>query len=307
MGGRVSDITKLTEAGVDVIFNKAVKMPTMKYYPQIVSEKPNQKKIGKYETIGDLSSATEKGEGDAIVFDKISHNYETTITSSTKVKGVEASMEELEYDLYATVQKYFGSPLMQKMIILKERAVATAYNNAFATTTGADGVYVCSASHPLQRSALLNDNLATGALTPENLTKAKNKFNFIYDQSGEFFGSIPTHLLIHPNKMYSAMAILGSQLYAFELTNTKNTLQDVSPIKVISNPWITYNTTTDVSPWFLLDKTLADAGCVLQTKRGIQLKTWWENNNDVFRGACTEMYGVGFISPGYGLVGSLGS
>ena len=35
--------------------------------------------------------------------------------------------------------------------------------------------------------------LATGALTPDNLIAAKNKFNFIYDQAGDYFDTEPTH------------------------------------------------------------------------------------------------------------------
>ena len=306
MAGRSSDIQRMTEAGVDLIFNKAVKAPKRKYYPQIVNEIMQEKVIGKYDTLGDMGAAELHGEGDAFNFDKFSQNYETTITSLRYYKAVEASREELENDLYNVVASRFGTPLVNKLIQKKERLVADAYNDGFATT-GADGVYVFSASHPLQRSASLNDNLATGALTPDNLVLAKNKFNSIYDQAGEFYDTMPTHLLIHPNKIYDAIAILESQLMAFQLSNTKNTTQAVDALQIITNKYLDYNNSTGVSPWFLLDKTMTDAGCVLQVQKGYYMNTWWENNNDVFRGVAHEKYGVSFISPGYGAVGSTGS
>jgi hypothetical protein len=130
-------------------------------------------------------------------------------------------------------------------------------------------------------------------------------FNTIYDQAGDFMDTEPTHLLIHPNKLHIALQILESTLMAFELTNTKNVSQDVMPIKLITNKYLDYSS-TGVSPWFLIDKALDDAGAILQKKRGIFLKTWWENNNQVYRAAAMELYGVGIVSPGYQIVGSTG-
>ncbi|MFA6977435.1 MAG: hypothetical protein WC194_12060 [Mesotoga sp.] len=306
MGTRVIDIQSMTEAGVDLVFNRAAKMPRKTYYSSIVTELSQVKKTGNYHTIGNIGRAEEKDEGDIINFDRIKENYETNITSTTKSKGVEATLEALEYDLERVVEATFGTPLLRVMQTYKERECADLYNDAFATT-GADGVYQIDDDHPLQNSALVNDNLATGALTPDNLIAAKNKFNFIYDQAGDYFDTEPTHLLIHKNKLFVALQILESQLMAMELSNTKNVVEDVMPIKVVVNPYIDYATATDVSPWFLLDRTLTDAGAILQKKRGTWLKTWWVNENQVYRGAALEMYGVGIISPGYGIVGSTGA
>lgn len=300
-GTRISDIQKMTEAGVDVVFNRAAKMPKRKYYGQICTERQEMKQVGSYHTIGDLGAASVKVEADTVNFDRIQENYETNITSTTKAKGVEASLESLEYDLERVVKGTFGTALLQKLQILKEKEVAACYNEGFATDTMADGVYVFSNTHPLQGNVLLyNDNLMSGALTGENLITAKNMFNSIYDQSGELFDTEPTTLAIHPNKLYLALQILGSSLMALELSNTKNVVNDFMPIKVVTNKYFTDGY------WFLIDKTLEDAGCILQTKRGVTLKTWWVNENQVFRGLAYEMYGAAFISPGYGLVGSAG-
>jgi hypothetical protein len=304
-GGRISDIQKMTEDGVDLVFNRAAKMPRKKYYEAIVSTKVQRKKIGNYHTMGDMGPAEQKEEGDVILFDKIAENYQTTIESQTVTKGVEASLEQLTYDLENVVQNRFGTGLLRVMQSRKERHIAELYNDSF-TNTGADGVAIIAATHPLQRSASVNNNLVSGALSPETLVDAKNRFNAIYDQAGDFFDTEPTHLLIHPNKLYLALQILQSQLMALQLSNTKNTVNDVMPIKIVVNKYLDYNNSTGVSPWFLIDKTMSDAGCVLQVKRGVGLKTWWENNNEVFRGRALEMYAGGFISPGYGIVGSAG-
>ncbi len=304
-GTRVSDIQKMTEAGVDLVFNRAAKMPRKKYFEPLVHTKNQVKKIGNYHTMGDIGPAQVKNEADAIIFDKVAENYQTTIESETITKGVEASLEALEYDLETTINSRFGTGLLRVMQTRKERHVADLYNDSF-TNTGADGVAVIAANHPLQRSDKVNNNLVTGELSPENLIVAKNRSNAIYDQAGDFYDTEPTHLIIHPNKLFLALQILQSQLMALQLSNTKNTVNDVMPIKIVVNKYLSYNNSTGQSPWFLIDKTMMDAGCVLQVKRGVGLKTWWENNNEVFRGRALEMYAGGFISPGYGIVGSQG-
>jgi hypothetical protein len=95
---------------------------------------------------------------------------------------------------------------------------------------------------------------------------------------------------------------------AWELSNTKNSIQEVFPIKIIENKYLDYNLTTDVSPWFMLDKGITDAGCVLQIKKGLSLKTWYEHDElDALKGSAYEIYGVGFTCPGYAVVGSTGA
>lgn len=304
--GTVSDILRMTEAGINEVFDAALKKPRALEYKNICREVKGDKQICKYETMGAIGPAKEKAEGDAITFYGVEQAYETTIESTTKTNGASATLEQLKYDLKGVVQKQFGEPLVRTLITLKEKAVANAYNTAFSTT-GADGVNLISDSHPLSNNALkLNDNLLTGELSVATLKQGKNMFNFIYDMAGEFIDTAPTHLLIHPNKLYLALELLQSQLMALELSNTKNSLQEIHPLKVVTNRWLTYNTSTDVSPWFLLDKTL-DAGVVLQNYEPINKSTEFDNKNLIQYATCYEMYGVGVVAPGYGIAGSQGS
>lgn len=305
--GRMSDITRLTEAGTTLIFDSQAKMPRQKMYPQICKEVKEQKLIGLYDTLGAIGPAAVKVEGNDIPFDSVEQGYQTTITSKTVAKGVTATREKLEYDLYGEINKKFGAPLMRVMQQFKEKEIADLYNDGFATTTGADGVYIFSASHPLVNSDSLNNNLATGALTTDNLIKAKNMFIDIKDQAGQQFDTYATSLLINDKQQYRAMQILESQLVAFEVSNTKNVTNALMPVKVIANRYIDYNISTDVSPWFLLDDTLEDAGAILQTNKALYLETEWLKASQVYRGMCFERYGSGIISPGYGIIGSTGA
>ena len=305
-GTYISDLGNLLYAGLDAVFNSALKSPRQTYYKNIVHQKSVGKKYGWYETVGAMGAAAEHLDGAAYLFDKVEDGAKTTIENKEYYKGVQMTKGVQKWDLYDQLQKTFGAPLVSRLVQLKEKAVADAYNDAFSDT-GADGVAIFSNSHPLDNSVKLNDNLASGALTPDNLIAAKNMFNAIYDQGGEYFDTMPTHLLIHPNKKFLALQILMSNLMALELSNTKNVVQDVMPVKIVENKYLDYNTSTGVSPWFLLDMTLTDAGCILQQEGGTELKTWEDNNTGNIRGVASEWYGVGFVSPGYGAVGSAGS
>ena len=305
---RMSDTPNMLLAGSDAQFNKAAKKPRRQYWKEICSVRNQSKLVGNYDTIGNLSAAEKHVEGTTIVFDKIAESNRTYITSGVYDKAVAATLEAQEFDQYNVVAAQFGEPLVAALNTKKERVVADVYNGVF-TATGADGVYLASDSHPLKNNtALLNDNLVTGALSNESLRAAKNMFNFTYNQAGDYFDTQPTHLLIHPNKMFQALELLNSTLTAWQLSNTKNVLQDVAPIKIISNPYLTYNVTTDVSPWFMLDMSLDGAGCILQVKKGLTLKTWFEEAElDSLKGVAYEMYGAGMVAPGYGFVASTGA
>ena len=302
----MSDIGALIYAGIDAVFERAAKKPRRLYYPNCVRVKPNKKKEGWYDTIGNLGPAEIHSEGNPITYDKIEYNNRTIINTEVVAKGVKGSLESIEFDLENVVKHQFGEPLVKTLIQKKERIVADVYNGVFSDT-GADGVALAAANHPLlNHPTKVNNNLLSGEISPTTIVTAKNRFNAIYDQAGEFFDTEPTHLLIHPNKMFLALQILNSNLMAIELSNTKNTVQDVMPIKVIVNKYLDYNTSTDVSPWYMLDKTL-DAGCVLQTKGGLNLNTEWDWDILSYKGVAYEMYGAGMIAPGYGFVASPGS
>ena len=70
-GTYVSDLGNLLYAGLDAVFNSALKAPRQTYYKNIVNQKSVGKKYGWYETIGAMGAAYEKLDGAAYTFDKI--------------------------------------------------------------------------------------------------------------------------------------------------------------------------------------------------------------------------------------------
>jgi len=301
-----NDLGNLIIPGSYEIFKKALGDVQQVEWTMLVQERSTVRAQEYFDTVGNLSPAEAKAEGDAITYDKFQYNFRTTLTPTTKAKGVSASVEAFEDDLYGVMDKVFGGELVKKMILAKEQEVAAAYNGAFAAI-GGDGFAILSASHTLKNSVLVNDNLATGALSFDNIVAAKNKFNHIYDQAGQLFDTYPTHIVIHPDKFYILASILESVLKPFELSNTKNTVESKYALQIIQNRRIDMNTSTGVSKWFLLDKTIQGAGCIHLKRQGMKMSSYQDDTTKDYRADVYERYITQFVAPGYGIVGSLGS
>jgi len=303
---RMSDIGNLMLAGSTAIFEKNVKIPAKQYWPEICQSVQEEKQVGNYDTLGNLTPAAKHVEESAGAYDKFEYNNRTNITNYVWEKKVKVTLEASLFDQYGVVEKLFGAPLIKTLRDLKEHNVAGVYNAMF-TATGADGVYLASATHPLLNSSKVNNNLMTGALSTENIKKMQNMFNSIYDQAGEKHGTRATHLLVHEDKQFEVYELLQSSLMAWEMSNTTNSLEMNGKLKVVLNPHLTIDATTGVAPWFMLDRSLDKAGVIMQTNKGMTLRNWLEDDDLTLRGIAYEVYGVGQVTPGYGVCASSGA
>lgn len=305
-GGRSADISylKKARASINFVFNEAAKVPQEQQWPQIVTKVNQPLEVGTYLTVGDVGNAALHVEGDAYTFEGISDDWKTELTIQTYGKGVFATRKQMKDDQTMSVNGMFGTKLIQSMIQVKEQVCADVYNDGFATSM-ADGVYVFSSTHPLSNAVgKYNDNLITGSLSTEGIKEGVNQFNLIKNQAGNRYPTKATHLLVNTMEQFTVYELLQSQLLARELSNTVNSLK-LSPMGVIFNDYIDHTGDGDTySPWFLLDKTIKDAGCVYQYRGGMMVETELNFLNKNTESTCEEEFVVGFVSPGYGIVGS---
>jgi phage major head subunit gpT-like protein len=306
-GGRSSDIPSLIVAGITFCFNEEAKKERTKQYEQIVTKAEEQKAVGHYESAGDIGNAALHTEGDEYTFEGIDEGYGTDITTLTYGKGAYATRKQMKDDQTNTV-KNIAAKLVQAAHNTKEQVCADAYNDGFATNSGSDGVYTFSNTHPLTNATgQYNDNLVTGALTVDNFKSGITQFSLIKDMAGNIFHSKATHLLANTMQQFTIYELLNSQLLAYQLSNTINSLKAVAPIGVILNDYIDHTSKGDTySPWFLLDKTIDKAGCVLQYRGGMQLEMEINFKTKNWEYTVEEEYAVAFVSPGYGAIGSQG-
>jgi hypothetical protein len=178
----------------------------------------------------------------------------------------------------------------------REEDIAAVWDGVF-DTTGADGVYYASATHPLKNSGLKNDNLGDSvAPSPDALTNLCNKFNHIYRHNGELFDTDASALLHHKDKMSTWQAILASNLKAMEQSNTKNT---VPQLRLIWNKYINQDY------YHAIDEEIESI--IMQIRRGFKYNYTVDKKdtlNTYFN--VTERRKAAHINPGFGHVSSKG-
>ena len=309
-GGRSSDITNLKKAraSINFVFNEAAKVPQEQQWPQIVIKVPCELEVGTYLTVGDIGNASAHIEGSAYTFEGISEDWKTELTLVTYGKGVTATRRQMKDDQTLSVNGMFGTKLIRSMIETKEQLAADVYNDGFSTAM-ADATYVFSNTHPLSNApGTYNDNLITGAITTDNIKTGLNQFSKIKNQAGNRFPTKATHILVNTMEQFTLIELLESQLLAWELSNTVNSITKAQKIGVILNDYIDHTGDGDTySPWFLLDKTIPDAGVIYQYRGGMNVETETDFKTKDYNVTCEEEYVVGAVSPGYGVIGSQNS
>jgi hypothetical protein len=307
-GGYSADITNLTKAGITLCFNEEAKNPQTQQYKLIVHEYPEEKAIGLYRSAGDVGNATLHTEGNVYTFEGIDEAYNTDITTLTYGKGLFATRKQMKDDMTGTV-KGIAKKLLRALANTKEQVCADAYNDGFSTNSGSDSVYTFSSTHSLTNCpGKYNDNLITGDITTDNLEAMITQFCIIYDMAGNKYPTKMTHLLANTMQQFTIYKILESEKMAYELSNTKKVIPEINPMGVILNDYIDHKTKGDTySPWFGLDRTLTDAGAVLQYRGGVQQESEVDFKTKNWQITAEEEYACAFISPGYGAIGSLGT
>lgn len=302
--GNTTTRAGLVYRGAKAVFMEALKTPRQQFWQDMVTEVTSDQAEERFESVGNLKSAAAVDEYGTIPTGRVQHLYTTTIRPTKVANGFEFSYESSDDELYGFINATKGQQMVASLIAAKEKHVADVYYAGF-TDTGADGVSTFKATHPLSESASYNDNLASGAISNDNLESAINHFNTIYDQAGRLFFTHPTHIVLNKNYQFKIAKILESALIAFELSNTKNVLNGVSPLRVVLNPYL-YDV-GGVSPWYLLDKDIPGSGCHLVKRKGYTFEQKVEPANQSIAIYVSERYLAKFVSPGYGIVGSPGS
>lgn len=133
-------------------------------------------------TLSGLRNPEVKPEAQPVTFQTIQSGYSKTITVSCYATGYAISKEAVDDGKVNFINRATTS-FAKGAFELKEMNVASIFNNAF-TTTGYDGVALCSASHPLENGlGVTNSNLGTAASL--SLTSYRDLRNVMQDTLNE--------------------------------------------------------------------------------------------------------------------------
>lgn len=287
-----SDVAKSMYIDAKEVFMQNLKKYSDQQWKKYMVEKSSEKDEEKYETIGNLKPASEKAEGAPIQYGRITDGNTTIIRNKTYANGVEFTMEMKEDNKWGIVKAGSVPELARTMMTLRETESAAIWD-ATTTATGADGVAYASNSHPLLNNpALVNDNLVTGVLSFASWKEGVDLFNEWKNHYGEKFETMANKALAHRNQQTTISALLGSQLKAFESSNTKNTIEMLEMI---------YSTYIDKTKIHMLDTSIDSA--VFQRRKGLVNEYDYDKRStfNVYFNV-HERYKTGMINPGFGFV-----
>jgi hypothetical protein len=288
-----ADIARYLSDKITESFYDNLKKQKKEEYKEFTTPKMSDKDEEIYGSYGNLLPAEEKVEGGSLHYDTNKEMYFTTVINKTYDRGITETWEKCEDNPDKVIKNSNTGNMIRAMITKREKNVAAVVDGVF-TSTGADGVYYASASHPLDTSktSLLNDNLMTaGAITPDNVIAGCNKFNTIYDYAGSLLDTSATAILAHSNQQARVNAVLMSNLKAQELSNTKNT---VPMLKAKFGRYI------NLYYWHLLDENIDSF--VFQRRTGLLPFSEQDKRTTLnYYWAMVERYRAAQINTGFGI------
>lgn len=202
-----------------------------KEYPQIFYEMTATKKTETVPHLGALSPWREGNEGGAFNSDEIVEGDTATFTPVIYNNSYAITFESQKYDQYGKIGAE-PAAMGRGLRYVEEQAAANVINNGFAVTRGYDGEYLFSNSHPLVSSSASGDNLASGAISYSNVKAAKLLLQNTVNEANIPIMARATTLWCAANIEADAYEILSSTNIAGELSNTKNVLPKMGPLKV---------------------------------------------------------------------------
>jgi hypothetical protein len=289
------DISRMIVAGQKEIFLKNYD-PFPIEYPEFTTAKTAKQKTETYDSMGNLQAATEKVEGSNISYGKVGQAYQTSITNKTWANGYSVTIEASKFDLYGTINSVKAKELARTMRELEEGNSVYWINNA-TTVNLADGAPLWTNSRPLLNVVgTYNDTLTTGGLTPDNVKTAISMFTQFLNHAGGPMKSRASDGLTHAYNMLTVEEIMGSELKAYELSNTGNKLP-----KLI---WHYSSYMESLTSWMVWDKNYEHILFQVFMPSTFDSDEDKINTKNLYLNAIA-IYGVGCL-PNIGVVGSAG-
>jgi phage major head subunit gpT-like protein len=207
--------------------------------------------VGYFGLIPEYNSATAEGAPAAIQYDSFSPLYEATFTHKEYAKGVSIERKLVDDNRTGQIIRKAQS-LGHAFGTTRAYHASSILNNAFATVTGYDSVYLCSASHPTnENDSTAISNLGTTALSYAAVVAVLIAGNDFDDDRGYPMPSVfdvlyvPTALQAKAYEIVNAIGKPGSA------DNDANFLASRG-LRVVVDPYL-----TDANNWFMIDSAQA--------------------------------------------------
>lgn len=177
--------------------------------------------------------------------------YKKTFTNTSYVVSLRVSADliaDSQYTELMNMSEQFGDSATLK----RYTDAASVFNNAFSSSfLGADGVALCSDSHPNGPTVSgTQDNNGTLSLTKANVRTVREAMQAFKDDRGNIVSVVPNAIVVPPALEDDAIEITRSVLDPNTGNNTVN--PQFGRFSVITDHYL-----TDSNAWFMVDSVLA--------------------------------------------------
>lgn len=162
-------------------------------------------------------------------------------------KGIQIERELLDFGNFSEIKRRVKKLVTDSVYPTMQIDGAKPFNNAFTDTNTADGVALCSASHPLSpEDSDTQNNAGTYELTPSNIDTVRQAMINFENDKGIVLNVVPDTIIVGPKLWKTAKEIVGSKQEPYTAENQINVFSN-GELQMLYNPYIKGNA------WFLAD------------------------------------------------------
>lgn len=256
-------------------------------YPEFLEVIDSDKAFEKFQGLTGFGTFAVKDQGQSIAYADPHLGYQQIIDPVVYALGASITYEMYEDEQYNWINDI--PELLADSARQTEEVVAhTVLNNAFSTA-GADGVSLCSTSHPnVDGSATQSNRPTSGAdLTQTSLENANIAISNWTDDRSKNINLKGTKLVVSTTDQFVAEKILKTEYKVDSADNTINPMSGRHPLVV--SPFL-----TDPDAWFLL--TDAKSGLIYTRRRKPKLERQNEFDTLNLKFINHMRFGVGFVN-----------
>ena len=245
-----AQIKKQLQEGLNAVFGLEYKQHPEAWRDIFTVSKESRKAYVEDVLMTGFGAAPVKQEGAGVQYDTASEGYVSRYVFETIALAFALTEEAGEDDLYGDLGSQMSKALARSMQYTKNVKGANILNNGFTSGTGGDGVYLFSASHPLQGGGTYSNLLSTAAdLSETSLEDMLIVIGDAVDDRGLPISLSVKRLIIPTELQFTAQRILKSDGRVDTADNDINALKSMN---LIAGGWSKNVYLTDPDAWMLV-------------------------------------------------------
>ena len=296
-----NQLVKELEPGLNALFGLEYKNYENEH-AEIYDTESSDRAFEEEVMLSGFAEAPVKTEGAGVSYDAAQEVFTARYTHETIALAFSLTEEAVEDNLYDKLSGRYTKALARSMATTKQIKAAAILNGAFTTSTGGDGVVLCSTAHPTVSGPNLSNTLSTAAdLSETSLEQSLIDIAGFTDERGLKIAVQGLKLIIAKELQFSADRILKSTLRVGTADNDINAVRNMG---MVPQGYAVNHYLTDPDAFFI--KTDAPNGMKMFQRVGIS--TGFEGDFDTgnVRYKARERYSFGFSDP-RGIYGSPGA